>query len=192
MSFMEPGVRYIWPPIHSLIVAGHSERELKCHSLVWGDLRTYSSDLAQWNLPNRSILWEFPVLALKLGPPPGLKIRWDICHLTTFNSHLAFGFSQRTKNCWLFSFLSQSIFEGRCFLRPFWATLNTVFCMMSKTLAKHRAEKNAGKSSRSLYRRPCCSGFEIIWTLWNDKKEKKNIESWINKVNTFFFFLWGF
>lgn len=94
-----------------------------------------SSDLTQWNLPKRNILWAFPVLSPRILPPPphpgSSPCRWiedQMRHLSSdhFNSHLASGADKEQKT--VGSFFSpfpllspslQNVFEGKCLLGPF-------------------------------------------------------------------------
>lgn len=143
----------------------HSQTDLTCYSLVWRDL-LYPQ---QWFSVVEFTKSLYPVrvscFSPGAGPSTGLKIR-DICHLTTVTVILPLGFHKEQKNvCSFFFFLSQSIFGGRRFLRRFfWATLNTVFCMMSKTLAKRWTEMMLAKVADhcSEYKLLMCSGFAII------------------------------
>lgn len=48
------------------------------------------------------------------NPFSGLKIRWDVCHLTTLTVILPLGLVENKKNCELCLFP----LEARCFLRP--------------------------------------------------------------------------
>lgn len=118
----------------------HSEWEIKCHSLVARKLLHSQQWFSAVEFTKSLNAVRVSCLRPEAGLYPGFKIRWDICHLTTLTVILPVGFHKEQKNVISFFFLPQSIFEGKCFLRHFWATLNTVFCMMSKTVGKDCTE----------------------------------------------------